>query len=709
MTTRQTRQAGSARRGSTVGDWTTRIRALMQNLWWSWNPDPQRLFAALDPPAWEATQHNPLKTLAGLTPARRTALAAHREFQQLLTTCERQLRDYLRACTWFQRTADPRTRRLRIAYFCAEFAIHESMQQYAGGLGVLAGDHLKSASDLGVPLVAVGLLYRSGYYRQALRPDGTTDAHFPHYDFADWPVQDTGRRIRVPLGRRAVLVRIWQLQVGRVPVYLLDTDLPDNRPADRTITARLYGGDNETRIQQELILGVGGTRALQALGVPVNVFHLNEGHAAFCALERLRALCAIGQAYDRALRTVAASTVFTTHTPVPAGHDRFAPVLVRKYLGWLLDGKGLDRETLLRLGREDVNDRRAPFCMTALALRTSARCNGVSALHGQVSREMWQSLFGAATPAEVPIGHITNGIHPETWLAPEMRPLYERYLRPRWVGAGPEHDWWRRAPEIPAEELWRIRGLLRRRLVQFIRMRLLMQAQRRLGDTRSILAVLDTFDEQALTIGFARRFATYKRAPLIFHQARRLASILNAPQRPVQLVFAGKAHPADHGGQAFARKIYQFAEKAGFRGRVALLEDYDMDIGRALTSGCDVWLNNPLRPQEASGTSGMKPPLHGGLNCSILDGWWPEAYDGHNGWAIGDGVPARTPAAQDRRDAEAIYTLLEREIVPEFYTRDRHGLPRKWLARMLRSMQTVCAQFSTHRMVADYVRLYAGY
>jgi len=697
----------AAGRATAAPEVVSRLAALARNLWWTWNPDPQRLFAALDPVLWEATNHNPIRTLAELPPERRASLADDAPLNRLLADCERQLKRYLAAPTWFRRAAAPHQRRMRAAYFCAEYGLHECLPLYAGGLGVLAGDHLKSASDLGVPLVAVGLLYRNGYYRQSLRADGTTQVIYPDYDFTQLPLHDTGRVIGVPVGRRAVRAKVWRAQVGRVPLYLLDTDVAGNAPVDRAITQRLYGGDSETRIRQEIVLGMGGVRALAELGERVTVYHLNEGHAAFCTLERLRQLRAAGVPWERAKQTVFETTVFTTHTPVPAGHDRFAPPLFRRYFAPLARTLGWRPDELLALGRERPADRAEPFCMTVLALRLAERVNGVAELHGDTSRRMWKHVYGLAEPDHVPINHITNGIHTETWLAPAARPLYERYLKPRWVGAGPEDDWWRAVDAIPAAELWALRNLLRRKLVQFVRQRLMQQIQRRCEPLAELIAALNTFDENALTIGFARRFATYKRAPLVFHGARRLAAILNDPRRPVQIVFAGKAHPADREGQAFAQRVYRQARAAGFRGRVALVEDYDMHVGRVLTSGCDVWLNNPLRPQEASGTSGMKPPLHGGLNCSVLDGWWPEAWNGRNGWAIGDGTLRGTRAAQDRADAELIYTLLEREIVPLFYARDGHGVPQGWVRRMKDSMRSVCGVFNTHRMVAEYVRLYA--
>jgi starch phosphorylase len=696
-------------RDRTGGQWPAiraRLESLARNLWWTWQPDPQRLFAALDPVQWEVTHHNPIATLASLPPERQRTLQEDRDFLDLLEECERQLATYFAARTWFQRSFRGRQRQLRVAYLCAEYGLHECLPLYAGGLGVLAGDHLKSASDLGIPLVAVGLLYRYGYYRQELRRDGTTRVVYPRLDFARLPLAPTRLTISVPLGNRLVRARIWQAQVGRVPLYLLDTDIPENQPRDRAITAHLYGGDQDMRLRQEILLGMGGVRALRAVGVDARVFHLNEGHAAFCGLERLAHLRASGLTAERAMARVAATTVFTTHTPVAAGHDRFPPALLLRYLRPRLAEFGLSADALLALGREKLDNRREPFCMTVLALRLSGQRNGVSAIHGRVSRAMWTRVFHARRPEEVPIGHITNGVHSETWLAPEMRLLYERYLKPRWLGASPQDDWWKHANRIPPAEWWHIRNLLRRKLVHFVRQRLQEQIQRRCGPLPELVAALETFDEHALTIGFARRFATYKRAPLIFQNARRLAAILNRQHQPVQIVFAGKAHPADAAGQRYAQRIYRLARQNGFRGRVVLLEDYDMHVGRLLTAGCDVWLNTPRPPLEASGTSGMKPPLHGGLNCSVADGWWPEAYNGRNGWIIRTDPQIRGCAAQDRQTANALYDLLEQQIVPLFYRRDRHGVPRGWVRRMAAAMQSVCGRFNTHRMISEYVQLY---
>ncbi len=474
----------------------------------------------------------------------------------------------------------------------------------------------------------------------------------------------------------------------------MDTDIPENKPADRLLTHHLYGGDREYRIKQEILLGVGGVRALHAMKETPTVVHMNEGHAAFATLERMRQFIDAGSSYQSAAEKVRSSSVFTTHTPVPAGNDRFEPKLAWKYIGQYAADLGLSKDELLALGRENPADKGEEFCMTVLALKLANHCNGVAKLHGEVSREMWKRVFNASSADEVPIRYVTNGIHSETWLAPEIRPLYTKYLKTGFAGVD----------RIPAKDLWAIRGVLRRKMIHFIRERLMQQVLRQSGSINEIISAEQVLDENVLTIGFARRFATYKRAPLIFRDARRLAKILGSDDRPIQLVFAGKAHPKDLGGQEFAKAIYRHAHESAFRGRVVLLEDYDMQVGRMLTCGCDVWLNNPLRPQEASGTSGMKPPLHGGINCSILDGWWPECYDGKNGWAIGDGSQLADIEKQNKKDAGAIYDLLETEIAPRFYQRDSSGIPQAWVATMKHSMKTVCTMFNTHRMLEQYLR-----
>lgn len=684
-----------------------RVDGLARNLWWTWNPDAQRLFESMDPPLWVATRRNPIRTLKLLSPERRSWVARDPAFAGHLHRVEKSLAAYIASRTWFQRRHGRAAKNMLVAYFCAEYAIHECLQQYSGGLGVLAGDHIKSASDLGLPLVGIGLLYRAGYYTQEFAVDGSTRVIYPEIDFADLPITYTGKSIVLRIGKRQVCARIWKQTVGRTAIYLLDTDVSSNHPDDRALTKHLYGGDREYRIRQEILLGVGGVLALEALGLRASVFHMNEGHAAFAAMERVRQLHAAGHELTDAINAVRESSVFTTHTPVPAGNDRFDRKLTLKYIGHYAKALGISTEELLGIGREDPRDRNEDFCMTVLALNLSRHCNGVAALHGDTSRRMWTKVYGLRPEqhAQVPIGHITNGIHSQTWLAPEIYPLYEKYLKPKWNAAGPHEDWWKHVNRIPDGELWAARNMLRARLIQFIRQRLADQINRAHGDVRMLAAAWETFDPDALTIGFARRFATYKRAPLIFRDARRLSAILNNIRRPVQIVFAGKAHPADVGGQKFAQEIYRHAYEQQFIGKVVILEDYDMHVGRMLTSGVDVWLNNPLRPQEASGTSGMKPPLHGGVNLSILDGWWPEAFNKRNGWAIG-GRQFADQKKQDAYDAASLYELLETQVVPRFYTRDKSGLPRQWIAMMKESMRTVCAPFSTSRMVGEYTEKY---
>lgn len=709
------RTTSKAARPAARGAWDElhlRLDALARNLWWTWNPQARRVLESMDPALWHATNHNPIATMAHLNTARRSTLAEDQSFLANLDQAEQDLDAYLSAKSWYGKThAKGKNKNALFAYFCMEYGLHESLPLYAGGLGILAADHVKSASDLGVPLVCIGVLWRYGYYRQEIRPDGSTRVVYPKSEFEHLPVDDTGKMITVPIGKSMVRAKVWCLTVGRVPVYLLDTDVPENSPADRSLSHNLYkGGDPELRIRQEILLGIGGLLALDALGLEPTKFHLNEGHAAFCPLERVRRLVASGVHLEEAIHQVREGSVFTTHTPIPEGNDRFDGPAIMKYLGHMPAALGISASDFLSLGREDPDDLKEPFCMTVLALLLSERCNGVAELHGDTSRRMWMKTYDAEEPTEVPIGHVTNGIHPESWIADEARPFYDRHFKPRWVGAGPMDDWWRNASRIPAAELWELRQTLRKAMVAALRTRLREEViSRQLPgvDAAQLVELYETFDENALTIGFARRFATYKRAPLIFKDPKRLAKIMGNTDRPVQLIFAGKAHPQDTAGQDFVRQVYQMTRKAPFNGRVYLVQNYDTNIGRILTSGCDVWLNNPVRPMEASGTSGMKPPLNGGLNCSILDGWWPEACEhGKNGWALGGKQFPGDRRKQDDFDVKAIYDTLEKQIVPLFYDRDRAGVPQKWVKMMARSMQTICARFSTHRMVAEYVEGY---
>ncbi|MSR69992.1 MAG: alpha-glucan family phosphorylase [Phycisphaerales bacterium] len=686
-----------------VDELISHLRDLASNVWWSWNEEGWSVFQTLEPSEWRATNHSPIGTLERTTPARIAALACDPMFVKRVYDGLAARAAYLGERAWFQRGASAQMAGLRVGYFCSEYGLHESIQQYAGGLGILAGDHLKSASDLGIPLVAVGLAYRHGYYIQQLARDGSTVVLYPDYDFARWGVEDTRVTIGCPIGSRIVTARVMRMWVGRVPLYLLDTDLKANAPEDRKLTEGLYKGEPHLRLRQQVLLGVGGMMALKALGEKVTVLHLNEGHAAFAALQRTVDLHSSGRPIQEAFDAVRRATVFTTHTPVPAGHDRYDPKMVAEELASLALRAGLSSEELADLGRIKPGDPKETFCMTVLALRLAQRVNGVSQLHGEVSREMWKEFYGLPA-SKVPITSITNGVHVKTWIDPDAERFWQSASGLRLSKQAPKATGWRHVEGCDQDAFWKLRGRLRRRLVHFVRDRLAMQCKRRGEGQTAVAATYSLLHDDALTIGFARRFATYKRAPLIFHDAQRLAAILSNSDRPVQLIFAGKAHPRDEGGQAFAQKIFAMTRDSRFVGRVAFVEEYDMHVGRMLTAGCDIWLNTPIRPYEASGTSGMKTPLHGGLNLSILDGWWPEATDGINGWSIGGTTEVPDPAARDDADAQSVYALLEESIIPQFYERDEAGLPRGWIARALHSAATVPAVFNSHRMVAEYTR-----
>lgn len=686
-------------------DLIARLRELARDLWWTWNPRATDLFRGLDPALWEACGHAPLALLERLGPEREHVLANDDDLETRLAAVESERRAYYATGTWFDRTHGQAREGVQIAYLCMEYGLHESLPLYAGGLGVLAGDHLKSASDLGIPMVAVGILWHEGYHRQEIGPEGLVRVTYPRLDPSTAPLTDTGERIVVAVGGEQVTARIWLLRVGRTLLYLLDTDLPGNSPRGRALSHRLYGGDQTHRIRQEVLLGVGGTHLLHHLGYRPTVWHLNEGHAAFAGLERLRRLQRGDRDHDEALAQVRASSVFTTHTPVPQGNDRFPPDLVRAHVGHYADSLGIGTGGLLGLGREDPDDPDEPFCMTVLALRLSAGANGVARLHGETARRMWVRVYeDAEEPAEVPIGHVTNGVHPATWTAPLARPLNRRHLGAAPPADEPEPDWWRRIGEVPAERLWALRQCLRAELVTRVRSRL---ADQRIaaGATGDDLADLyDTFDDDVLTIGFARRVASYKRAPLIFRDLARLETIV-AGERPVQILFAGKPHPEDEGGRETVAFLHRQTRRPALRGRVHVLENYDLELGRWLTAGCDVWLNTPIRPMEASGTSGMKSCLNAGLNCSILDGWWAEAYDGTNGWSL-EGRQGLPREEQDAADAATLYDILEHEVVPTFYDRDERGVPQAWVEMVRASMRSTFPRFSSHRMVRDYLQRY---
>lgn len=684
------------------------LQTLAYNMWWCWHADAVALFRRINPDLFEALDHSPIRLLGVTNQGRYEELASDDGFLAHMDRVAAALDHYLRATTWYAATF-PAERDAQIAYFSAEFGIHESIPVYSGGLGVLAGDHLKSASDLGIPLSGVSLMYREGYFRQYLNVDGWQQERYPENDFFTLPLiaetDSAGKPLIVsaPLPGRDVLLRIWRIQVGRVSLYLLDANIPQNRPEDRAITAQLYGGDQHTRIQQEIVLGIGGIRALAALGKTPTVCHMNEGHAAFTGLERIRMLMDTHKLdFATALEAVKAGTCFTTHTPVPAGNDAFPMAMIEQYLGEYMAQMGVDRATLANLGRQHPQNEQEPFGMTVLALKLANISNGVSKLHGVVSRKMWKDLWPELPPNEVPITSITNGVHTQSWLAPEIAGLYDRYLGIQWEARPTDFAIWKRVEHIPDAELWRTHERCRERLVAMARSRLMATLKRRGSPPSEIAAAEEVLDPEALTIGFARRFATYKRGDLIFRNPDRIAALLNNKDRPVQFIFAGKAHPRDNGGKELIQRVVQQARKPEYRRRVVFLEDYDMNICRYLIQGVDVWLNNPRRPLEASGTSGMKVVTNGGLNLSVLDGWWCEGYDGDNGWAIGAGEEYTDLTYQDDVESRALLDLIEQDIVPTFYKRGSDGLPREWIRRMKRSIMTLVPVFNTNRMVEEY-------
>ena len=686
---------------------------LAYNLWYCWNPQAGELFRRINPELYETLDHSPVRLLNSLSQKEAEALVGDEGFLSHMDRVEQDFNQYMNSLTWFQENCGKAAADCRIAYFSAEFGIHESIPVYSGGLGVLAGDHLKAASDLGLPLHGIGLMYREGYFRQYLNADGWQQERYPENDFFNLPATQVLNKdgtpliIGVPFPGRHVLIRVWKVQVGRVPLLLLDANIPANSPEDREITARLYGGNTETRIQQEIILGMGGTKVLHALGIDPTVCHMNEGHSAFCGLERIRCFMEEKKIdFQKAREAVAAGTVFTTHTPVPAGNDRFAPSQIEQYFQETMSALGLGTDEFLGLGRENPSDENEPFCMTILAVRLANVSNGVSKLHGEVSRKMWSNIWaGLISEKEVPITSITNGVHTSTWASPEMSQLFDRYMGAGWTNKPQDDQLWKRVNSIPDAEIWRTHERRRESLVAFARKRLKQQLKNRGATPAEINRADEVLDPEALTIGFARRFATYKRGSLIFRQVERLAALVNNKEKPVQLVFAGKAHPQDHGGKELIAEILHMAKRAEFRHRVVFIEDYDMNVARQLVQGVDVWLNNPRRPLEASGTSGMKVAVNGGLNMSILDGWWCEGFNGQNGWAIGAGEEYSDLAYQDEVESRAIYDLLEQEVVPLFYNRGTDGLPRGWIKMMKNAISTLAPVYSTSRMVAEYSKV----
>jgi starch phosphorylase len=683
------------------------LRRLAFNLWWSWHQEARELFRRLDYPLWRLTSHNPVRMLHMLSPQRLRQAAREPAF---VTLYDAAIQDLGRPLTakdaWWARHF-PDLPSHPIAYFSAEFALHQSLPIYAGGLGVLAGDHCKEASDLGLPLIGVGFMYPQGYFHQSMSSEGWQEEHYEHLNWDHAPVErvvtkgDKAFMLSLPLGNRVVRLSVWCVRLGRVKIYLLDTSVDENAPADRELSARLYGGDHETRLQQEIILGLGGVRVLRALGYQPVLWHLNEGHTAFVALERINEMLERGESFESALEAVRRSTIFTTHTPVPAGHDAFPPALVESYLAGCWDNFNPNRDAFLRLGHCD-SGAGPMFNMTALALRSAGGINAVSQVHAGVTREMWAHIWPSVPKSGRPVKTMTNGIHVSTWIAPDMAGLFERYFGKDWEDHHDELDFWDRISLIPDEKMWAVREALRSYLIAFIRERARQLWTQKQVSAARVVAAGTLLDPAALTIGFARRFTDYKRPELIFRDPERLARILTAFRRPVQIVFAGKAHPADHPGKHHLQRIYSRAVDPAFGGRIAFVEDYDLHVAHFLVQGCDVWLNTPRKPFEASGTSGMKAAINGVLHLSTGDGWWAEGYTGSNGWLIDGGVTTDDPVATDAADAEALYRLLEEEVVPTFYDRHANKLPQRWLRIVKEAIRTTMPRFSTRRMMKQY-------
>jgi len=682
------------------------------NLWWVWNFEAIDLFRRLDVDLWRDSGHNPISFLGSLSQKALDEAAESESFIAHMTRVEAELERHMSRTSWYDEHSSG-MEDAKIAYFSAEFGLHECIPVYSGGLGVLAGDHLKSASELGIPLYGMGLMYRLGYFRQYLNLDGWQQERYPETDFYNIPitlVKDSDGSeiiIEVDFPDRHVYARIWQVLIGNVTLFLLDTNIDKNCAEDKRITDELYGGDLEMRIKQEIILGIGGVRAFRRMGIEVTVFHMNEGHAAFLALERIRlSMKEFGMTFDEAHSFVTASNIFTTHTPVPAGNDRFPPEMLLSYFEDIHKEMGIEEDRFLALGRENPFDDNEDFCMTVLAIRTAFSCNGVSRLHGEVSRRMWNRIWTYLPSHEVPIGHITNGLQTLSWTSDEMMRLFNRYLGPGWIDNPASRDIWKGIDNIPDSELWRCRERLRERLVSFARKRLHSQLLARGVPRKHASIASSVLDPEALTIGFARRFATYKRATLLFTDMDRLYRILADPKRPVQIVFSGKAHPRDNLGKELIKEIVHISRDEKMRKRVVFLEDYEINVARYLVQGIDIWLNNPIRPKEASGTSGMKVVSNGGINISVLDGWWDEAYNSGNGWAIGNGEVYDDQHYQNEVESLSLYNLLEEEIVPQFYNRGDDGVPSVWLNRIRESMKTIMPEFNTNRMVKDYTEKY---
>ena len=689
----------------------TGLNRLAYNLWWVWNKNAQDMFDLIDSKLWRQAERNPVVFLKRLN---REALIEAESKEEVITLYRQVISEFDAYCnpksTWFTEHY-PGSRNMLVGYFSAEFGLHESLPIYSGGLGVLAGDHCKAASDMGLPLAGVGLLYRQGYFKQQIDKKGQQEAVYLQYDFSDMPVKPLKNMagndvlISIDLPGRVCKAKIWKAEVGRISLFLLDTDVDDNSPDDRRLTHTLYGGDSEMRISQEILLGIGGVRALETVGIRPTVWHMNEGHSVFLGLERtIELMKHEGLSFAEAQEAIKANTVFTTHTPVPAGNDEFSLILVEKYFKKYMEKFGIKPHEFMRIGLRPTGGGSDMFSLTILAFHFAAQSNGVSKLHGHVSRTIWNDVWSGVPLGEIPIGHITNGVHTFTWLDPLIGDLMDKNLESGWRDSLTDTKGWDRVYDIPDKELWNVRKFLKERLIKAIHHRVSLQTQRfspsaKKGKTMDII----TLNPDALTIGFARRFATYKRATLIFRDLDRLKKLLNDTNRPVQMIFAGKAHPADKPGQSFIARVYEISQMKDFAGKIVMVENYDMHLARHLVSGVDIWLNTPRRPYEASGTSGQKAGINGAINFSVLDGWWVEGFNGKDGWAIGGENNFDDEEKQDRIDSEDIYEKLEREIIPLYFSRNEDGIPTGWMKVVKESMRTIIPEFSTERMVKDYL------
>lgn len=687
-----------------------RLRELAHNLWWSWTPEAVALFAELGGALWDELEHNPVHMLAVISQQRLEEKATDEGFVKRLQGVLKAFDAYMKPrSTWYTKHHGA-AKKACIAYFSAEFGLHECLPIYSGGLGILSGDHCKSASDLGLPFVGVGLLYNQGYFRQLISSKGNQEAVYERLKFSLLPISEARDAsgepvvIAVEMPDRTLHAKVWKVQVGRIPVYLLDTDIPSNSSEDRRLSSQLYGGDRDMRISQEIILGIGGIIALQALGLEPTVCHMNEGHSAFLSLARIRErMHRDGLSFAAALEATAGGAVFTTHTPVPAGHDAFSYEMMERYFARFNASIGLSLHRLLALGQAP-NERHPSFSMTVLALQGSRHANGVSKLHGVVSRELWRDMWPGFSDAEQPIGHITNGVHTASWMAPELQRALDQASKGTTWRDNPRdpQGWTAPLDAIPNEQLWNLHMQLKNQMLDCVRERV-RRRRVRLGRSNSNIRAASTLlDPKALTIGFARRFATYKRATLLFEDLERMARILHDIERPVQILFAGKAHPADEPGKDFIRKLYELSRESEFLGKVIVVEGYDINLARHLVSGVDLWLNNPRRPLEACGTSGQKAAMNGVINCSVLDGWWDEGYNGDNGWTVGERRNYTNLDEQDEADASSLYDVLETEIIPLYFDRDAKGVPQGWVRKMKESMASAGPAFNTHRMLADY-------